>query len=159
MRMRHFLTLTIGLAAAFPLRAAAEDAFDACAIFTQEDATAAAGTAMAPEPVNPKVKRPKVVTTCTYTGSREGKPVVATTQFRFLRTPDEAGKLFEDERLKFQTKPMLMTGAETFWSGKNGQMHVRKGRAVINIAVGSPKPNERDIEQAKKLAELLIKKL
>jgi hypothetical protein len=114
---------------------------------------------MAPEPVNPKVKRPKVVTSCTYSGSKDGKAVAATTQFRFLRTPEEANKAFEEDRLKLQTKPMLMPGAETFWSGKTGQMHMRKGRAVVTIAVGPAKPNERDIEQAKKLAELLIKKL
>jgi len=158
MQMRHSLILVLGLAAALPLRAA-EDAFDGCTIFTQEDAEKAAATSMAGEPVNPKAKRPKVVTQCTYTGSKDGKAVTAMAQFKFLRTPDEANKAFEEERLKFQTKPMLMPGAETFWSAKTGQMHMRKGRAIITLAVGPAKPNERDIEQAKKLAELLIKKL
>lgn len=145
------------LIAALPV--AAEEAFDACALFTQEDAEKAAGTSMSGEPVNPKVKRPKVVTQCTYNGSKEGKAVAASAQFRFLRTPDEANKVFEEARLQYQTKPMLMPGAETFWSGKQGQMHVRKGKAIVTLTVGPAKPNERDIEQAKKLAELLIKKL
>jgi hypothetical protein len=155
MRVSHAVILSVALS----LPAAAQDAFDACATFTQEDAEKAAGTSMAGEPVNPKAKRPKVVLNCTYTGSKDAKAVAATAQFKFLRTPEEATKAFEDARLQYQTKPMLMPGAETFWSGKTGQMHMRKGRAVITLSVGPAKPGERDIEQAKKLAELLIKKL
>ena len=37
---------------------AAEEAFDACVIFTQADAEKALGTSASPEPLNPKVKRP-----------------------------------------------------------------------------------------------------
>ena len=159
MRVPQALVLTVVLSATLALPAAAQEAFDACAVFTPEDAQAALGTPVAGEPVNPKAKRPKVVTQCTYTGTKDAKPVSAAAQFRFLRTNEEANKSFEEARLQYQTKPMLMPGAETFWSGKTGQMHVRKGRAIVTLAVGPAKPNERDIEQAKKLAELLIKKL
>jgi hypothetical protein len=160
MHSRHYSLLFIGLATALALpAAAAEEAFDACTIFTQEDAEKVLGTTMAAEPVNPKVKRPKVVTQCTYNGSKDGKSVAATAQFKFARTPEEAGKAFEAERLQYQTKPMLLPGGESFWSGKTGQMHLRKGRATIALAVGPAKPNERDIEQARKLAEILLKKL
>ena len=70
--MRPIRTMIPALVvAAFAVPAAAQN-FDACEVFTQADAEAAMGTTMAPEPVNPKVKRPKVVLTCTYTGSKEG---------------------------------------------------------------------------------------
>jgi hypothetical protein len=137
----------------------AQDAFDACTVFTQDDAEKALGTAAAGEPANPKVKRPKVVPACTYNGSKEGKPVAASVLFKFGRTNDEAAKMFEEARLQFQTKPMLISGAEAFWSGKTGQMHLRKGRTWVALSVGPAKVNEREIEQAKKLAEILVKKL
>ena len=139
--------------------AMAQDAFDACTVFTQEDAEKALGTSAAGEPVNPKARRPKVVLACTYNGAKEGKPVAASAQFRFARSPDESARAFEEARLQLQTKPMLISGAEAFWAGKVGQMHVRKGRTWVTLAVGPAKVNERDIDQAKKLAEILVKKL
>lgn len=139
--------------------ATAQDAFDACTVFTQEDAQKALGTSAAGEPVNPKARRPKVVLACTYNGSKEGKPVAASAQFRFARSPEESVRAFEEARLQLQTKPMLISGAEAFWAGKVGQMHVRKGRTWITLSVGPAKVNERDIDQAKKLAEILVKKL
>src|ERR1700740_192998 len=78
----------ITVAAAFS-PAWAQEAFDACDVFTAEIAEKALGTAAAPEPVNPKVKRPKVVTTCTYTGAKDGKPVAASAQFRFAKNDAE----------------------------------------------------------------------
>src|SRR5262245_27049239 len=71
----------------------AQDAFDACNVFTQDDAEKALGTQAAGEPANPKVKRPKVVTSCTYAGSKDGKAVAASAQFKVSRTNDEAQKL------------------------------------------------------------------
>ena len=146
------------LAAAAVTSAAAQDAFDACNVFTAADAEAALGTAAAAEPVNPKAKRPKVVLACTYTGFKDNKPVAATAQFKFARTDAEAQKAFDDARLQYQTKPLYLSGAEAFWS-KTGQLNVRKGRTWLMLAVGPAKVNERDIDQAKKLAEILIKKL
>jgi hypothetical protein len=137
----------------------AQEAFDACTVFTQEDAQKALGTQATGEPVNPKVRRPKVVLGCAYHASRDGKPVAATAQFKFLRTPDEAARAFDEARLQLQTKPMLISGAEAFWSGKTGQMHVRKGRAWITLSVGPTTPRERDVDPARTLAELLVKKL
>lgn len=137
----------------------AQDAFDACTVFTQDDAEKVFATQAAGEPVNPKAKRPRVVTTCTYTASKDGKSLTASAQFKVSRNNDEAARQFEDARLQFQTKPMLISGAEAFWAGKTGQMHVRKGKTWVTLSVGTAKVNERDIEQAKKLAEILVKKL
>jgi hypothetical protein len=157
--MRKSLALFTALLAAAALPAAAQDAFDACAVFTQEDATTALGVPAAPEPVNPKAKRPKVVLGCAYHGNKEGKPVSATAQFKFARTPDEQLRAFEEARLQLQTKPMLLSGAEAFWAGKTGQMHVRKGRAWFTLQVGGATVRERELDHAKKLAETLVKKL
>jgi len=156
--MRLLQALAV-LAAAAATSAAAQDAFDACNVFTAADAESAMGTAAAAEPVNPKVKRPKVVLGCTYNGFKDNKPVAATVQFKFGRNDAEAQKAFDDARLQFQTKPMYISGAEAFWSGKTGQLNLRKGRTWVVLAVGPQKVNERDIEQAKKLAEILVKKL
>ena len=160
MRIAQAFAVLAALAAAAATPAAlAQDAFDACTVFTADDAEKALGTSAAAEPVNPKVKRPKVVTTCTYTGSKDGKPVAASALFKVGRNNDEAARAFEDARLQFQTKPMLISGAEAFWSGKKGEMHVRKGRTWVTLSVGPAKVNEREIEAAKKLAEILVKKL
>ena len=160
--MRKLKVLGVAAAAAALLACAgaraAEEAFDACNIFTAADAEAALGTAAAPEPVNPKVKRPRVVLQCTYNGFKDNKPVAATAQYKFSRTEAEAQRAFDEARLQFQTKPMYISGAEAFWS-KTGQINVRKGRAWLVLSVGPQKVNERDIEQAKKLAEILVKKL
>jgi hypothetical protein len=158
--MRPTRILIAALASALAAPAAIAQDFDACAVFTQADAEAALGTPAAPEPVNPKVKRPKVVLTCTYTGNKDGKAVAATVQFRSARTEAEISRAFDDHRMQVQTKPMLLGGgAEAFWSAKTGQMNVRKGRTWIQLAVGPERLNERDTEQAKKLAEILVKKL
>ena len=159
MRVSQALMIFATLGAAACLPAAAQDAFDACTVFTAQDAEKALGAPAAAEPVNPKVKRPKTVLGCTYAGAKEGKPVAATAQFRFLRTADEAGRAFDESRLQLQTKPMILSGAEAFWSGKTGQMHVRKGRAWMILSVGPAKVNEREVGDAKKLAEMLVKKL
>lgn len=140
--------------------AAAQEAFDACDMFTQADAEKALGTAAQGEPVNPKVKRPKVVPTCTYNGVKDGMPVAASAQFRFVKTEPEAQRAFDQHRLQVQTKPLLMPGVEAaFWSAKTGQMNLRKGRMWLTVSAGSSKLSERDVEQARRLAELIVKKL
>jgi hypothetical protein len=138
----------------------AQDAFDACDVFTQADAEKALGTAAQGEPVNPKVKRPRVVPNCTYSGFKDGKAVAASAQFRFAKTEPDAQRAFDEHRLQVQTKPLMIPGAEgAFWSAKTGQLNLRKGRTWITVAVGPPKLSERDMEPARKLAELLGKKL
>jgi len=80
-------------------------------------------------------------------------------QFKFGKTESETQKAFDDHRMQFQTKPMLISGAEAFWSSKTGQMNLRKGRAWVTVSVGPQKLNERDLNDAKKLAEILAKKM
>ena len=159
MAMLDALKFAALLCVAVATTARADEAFDACDVFTVQDAQQALGTAASAEPVNPKVRRPKVVVTCTYTGFKDGKPVAATVQFRFGRTEAEAQRAFEDARLQFQTKPMLLSDSEAFWSAKTGQLQLRKGRTWITISVGPAKADERDIDQARKLAEILAKKI
>jgi hypothetical protein len=38
-------------------------------------------------------------------------------------------------------------------------MHVRKGKTWVTLSVGPAKVNERELDQARKLAEILVKKL
>ena len=157
--MRKLTALAILGAACLSPAAWAQEAFDACEIFTQGDAEAALGTTAASEPLNPKVKRPKVVAICTYNGFKDGKAVAASAQFRFGKTDSDAQKAFDDARMQFQTKPMLISGTDAFWSAKTGQMNMRKGRAWLTLSVGPPKLSERDLNDAKKLAEILAKKM
>ena len=144
---------------ALALPAAAQEAVDACDVFTAEDAQAALGTSVQGEPVNPKVKRPKVITKCTYTGFKDGKPVAATAEFRFGRSESDVKGPFGEHRLQVQTKPILISGVEAFWSAKTGQMNIRKDRTWLTLSIGPAKPADRDADQARKAAELVVKKL
>ncbi|MGZ5067571.1 MAG: hypothetical protein ACXWG1_18500 [Usitatibacter sp.] len=158
--MRKLTTWAVlGAACLAPAAWAAEETFDACDVFTQEDAQKALGTTAAGETFNPKVKRPKVIPVCTYSGFKDGKPVAASVQFRFGKTDADAQRAFEDARMQFQTKPMLISGADAFWSAKTGQMNLRKGRTWVTVSVGAPKLTERDPADAKRLAEIILKKL
>ena len=137
-----------------------EEAFDACDVYTADDATKMLGTTANPEPVNPKVKRPRVIPVCTYTGNKDGKAVATSLQFRWGKTDDEAKREFDSARLQFQTKPLIISGYdEAFWSGKTGQLNVRKGRTWLIMSVGNEKVSERFVDDAKKLADMLAKKL
>ena len=139
---------------------AAEEAFDACLVFTQADAEKALGSAASPEPVNPKAKRPKVVTSCAYHGFKESKPVEARAQFKSARTDAEAQHAFDDAKLKLATKPLLIPGTDSsFWSAKTGEMNVRKGRHWLVVTVGSPRASEREMEPSRQLAQALAQKL
>ena len=158
MRKLHAMGAAALLAAGQAL--AAEEPFDACTFFTQSEAEKALGTPAAPEPVNPKVKRPKVVTTCAYHGVKDGRPVEARAQYRIAKNDAEAQHAFDDAKLKLATKPMLLPGVDqTFWSAKTGEMNVRKGRTWIVVSVGSPKATEREMDSARGLAEVLARKL
>lgn len=138
--------------------ASAQDAFDACEQFTQAEAQKVLGVSVEPEPVNPKARRPKVIPTCTWLASKDGKPYSASATFRFARSESDAQRAFDDEKLKFQTKPMLIGGAPAFWSAKLGNLQLLKGRTWIVIAVGGAKPPERDAEASRKVAEAIAKK-
>ena len=157
--MRH-LALVIAASAALAAAAAEPQGFDACQVFTQADAESALGGPAQPPPENPKAKRPKVVPACAYSGTRDGKPVAASAHFRIGKSDEETQKAFEDNRLQFQTKPLIIRGADAaFWSARTGEMNVRKGRTWVALAVGPQKPAERDMEAARKTAEALVKKL
>ncbi len=142
----------------WPVCAAAQEAFDACDVFTAKDAEAALGTA-ANEATVFKGKRPKVVMACNYTGSKDGRNVAASAQFRFARTEADMRQSFADARMELQTKPLFIDGNEAFWSARTGQLYVRKGRAWMTLAVGPDKQTERDLDTARRLAEALVKKL
>jgi len=160
--MRKLKTTILGIAAALLATSAwaQPQAFDACQVFTQADAEAALGGPAQPPVEIPKVRKPKVIPACTYTGTHDGKPVTATAHFRFGHNDDETARAFEDARLKFQTKPLLIRGVDgAFWSGRTGEMNLRKGRTWVSLAIGPQKPVERDIEVARKAAESLAKKL
>jgi hypothetical protein len=153
--VRFGLAVLVGT---FGLSAAAQEAFDACDIFTAKDAETALGTA-AQEATVFKGKRPKVVTDCKYTASKDGKSLAASAQFKFARTEADLRQAFGDARLELQTKPLVITGSEAFWSGKTGQLHLRKGRTWVTVSVGPEKPADRDLEAARKVAEAIAKKL
>ncbi len=153
------MILATALAAGAAAGACAQDSFDACELLTQAEATKALGVAAEPEPVNPKTKKPKVVPTCTWWGSKDGKSISASATFRFLRSDADAQRAFDEERLKFQTKPMMVGGASGFWSAKQGAVQLLKGRTWLVVVVGGEKPAERDAEASRKLAEAIAKKL
>ncbi len=147
------LAVTLGAGAA-----RAEEPFDACALFTQADAEKALGTPAAAEPAA-SARHPKTIPDCTYRGVKDGKPVAAAVHFRFARSEAEAQQAFEEARLDLQTKPLILGDADAFWSAKTGQMNLRKGRTWLTVSVGPAKPEERDEESAKKLAEILASKI
>ncbi len=149
----------VAVAALFAGGAAAQDAFDACDVFTQAEASKALGANVEAEPVNPKARKPKVVPTCTWWSSKDGKAVSASATFRFARSEADAQRAFDEEKLKFQTKPMLIGHASAFWSAKQGTLQFLKGRTWVVVAVGGAKPAERDADGARKVAEALEKKL
>jgi hypothetical protein len=157
--MRMIRSMVLAALAAGGMAGAAAQEFDACDVFTQEVATHALGQNVEAEPVNPKVKRPKVIPTCTWWSSKDGKPVSASVTFRFGKTEADVQRAFDDEKLKFQTKPMLIGDATAFWSAKQGALQLLKGRTWIVVSVGGAKPSERDADGSKKIAEMLEKKL
>ncbi len=151
--------MAAALLAVWTTGALAQDAFDACEVFTQADAQKALALAVEAEPVNPKARRPKVIATCTWLTFKEGKPISASANFRVAKTDGDAQRAFGEEKLKFQSKPMLIGDATAFWSAKQGVVQLLKGRTWVVVTVGGAKPAERDAEAARKVAEVLEKKL
>ena len=136
----------------------AQDAFDACEILTADDAKAALGTDVFEATVF-KGKRPKVVPDCKYTASKDGRNLSASVHFRFARSEADLGQSFSDARMEMQTKPLSVGGQPAFWAGKKGELHMRKGRTWVVVVVGPDKPGDRDMEAARKVAEMIAKKL
>ena len=159
MRIEWKRALAAAGLATLALGAAAEEGFDACAVFTPEDAQKVIGKEAAAEPANPRAKRPKMIPACTYHAVKDGTKVAATASFRFGRTPEEVQRAFEGARMEFQTKPMLIEGADAFWSARTGEMTLRKGRTWVTLAVGPSQLNQREVNDAKRLAEILARKL
>lgn len=151
--------LGAAFAAALLTPAAAQEPFDACNVFTQEDAEKALGAAATPEAAQAKGRRPRVVNQCAYSGVKDGAPVAASAQFRIGRNNEESQRAFDEARLQHQTKPMLLPGAEAFWAGKSGVLHLRKGKAWVTLSVGPAKAPDRKLEDARRLAEILAPKL
>ena len=147
------LTCTTALAAPH-----AYAAFDACDVFTQAEAESVMEVAVANDARSRK--RPWLVTTCSYRATKEGLPVEASVHFRFSGSDLEAQRAFDEARMSLQTKPFIMPGgAEAFWSARTGEMNLRKGRAWVTMSVGPDAVKDRDLEPARKLAEMIAKKL
>jgi hypothetical protein len=141
---------------ALPLAVLAQgkDAFDACQLLTQADAEKALGKAVA-VPELPKGKKAVVSATCTWTAGED----IVSAQFIGAKTDADAKKAFDEMRLQFQTKPVMLTGMEGFWSAKSGKFYALKGRTAVIVGLGSPKLNERDAEKSRNLAVALLAKI
>ena len=134
------------------IEAFAEESFDACAVFTQEEASKALGSAANPDPVNPKAKRPKMVPVCSYHAVKDGMKLAATVTFHFGKSNEEVQRAFEDARMRLQTKPMLISGADAFWSARSGEMTLRKGRTwkthrTLKVSAGAAAPTNPPVNK------------
>lgn len=156
MRMNLKLLLVAATTVAAPVLA--QD-FDACTVFTPDDASKALGMPAEGGPAHPKARRPKMVPACTYTATKDGKPVAATVSFKWGKTDAEAQKAFADARMQFQSKPMLISGTDAFWSASLGEMMMRKGRTLVTVAVGPKQASLREVNDARRLAEILARKM
>ncbi len=148
--------ILITLVLALPMAAfgQSKDAFDACQVLTQADAEKALGKPVA-VPELPKGKKPVPSATCTWTAGEDS----VSAQFIGAKTDAEAKKAFDEMRLQYQTKPLMMSGMEGFWSAKTGKFYALKGRTAVIVALGSPRVNERDAEKSRVIAEFLLNKL
>jgi hypothetical protein len=162
--MRLLKMVPAALIVAAPAVMAAEQAFDACQVFTQGDAQQVVGAPMQSPPEPPRGKHPKpapkVVPACMYSGVKDGKPVAASVRFHFTKSDAETLREFEDNRMRIQTKPLLIPGIDAaFWSARTGEMNLRKGNTWVTLTIGPEKAVEREMDSARKLAETLAKKL
>jgi hypothetical protein len=148
--------ILIILVLALPMAAfgQSKDVFDACQVLTQEDAEKALGKPVA-VPELPKGKKPVPSATCTWTAGEDS----VSAQFIGAKTDAEVKKAFDEMRLQYQTKPVMMTGIEGFWSAKTGKFYALKGRTAVIVGLGSPRLNERDADKSRKLAVALLDKM
>lgn len=136
--------------------------FDACSIFTAEDAEKALAVTVKKDVVNSKVKsKDKAVLACSYSSdSGDAKPPqVAAVLFRFARTEEEAKHLFSESRLAVRGRPMIIARADTFWDEKLGQLNVLKGSVWLTVNAGPAGAQKREPDTAKKIAAALIPKI
>lgn len=157
--MKFFRTmLVIGLVAANAVVAQAPKEFDACRVFTAEDAGKVLGVPATQDIVSSKVK---VVLACNYTStSGDAKTLqVAGASFRFARSDGEARRSFSEARLEVRGKPMMVAGKDAFWVEKLGQLNVLKGNTWLTVSAGPVGMQGRDATPAIKLAEILLPKI
>jgi hypothetical protein len=161
MKICHSLLIMFAVSAAACMAQTPKD-FDACRIFTAEDAEKALAVAVKKDVVNSKVKsKDKTALACSY--SSESGDVkafqVAAVLFRFARSDEEAKGLFSESRREVRGRPMIIAGADTFWDEKLGQLNVLKGNVWLIVTAGPAGQQKRESEAAKKLAETLIPKI
>jgi hypothetical protein len=136
--------------------------FDACSIFTAEDAEKALAVAVKKDVISSKVKsKDKTALACSYSSeSGDGKALqAAAVLFRFARSDEEAKGLFSESRREVRGRPMIIARADTFWDEKLGQLNVLKGNVWLTINAGSAGLQKHEPGAAKKLAEALIPKI
>lgn len=131
--------------------------FNACALFTADDAAAILGTAVEQEVF--KSKAPKVQPNCVYTAKPDGKTLLVSVQFRFYRSAAEAVAALKEARLEARGQPLILGGQDAYWHPKQALLVVTKGNSIVTITAGPARENERLPELARKAAEKLLPKL
>lgn len=153
-------TLLLGALLNVAIAQSSKDAsreFNACSLFTADDAAAVLGTSVEQEVF--KTKAPKVQPNCVYTGKVDGKASVISVQFRFFRSPQEAVAALKDARLEGRGQPLILGGQDAYWHPKQAYLVITKGNSVVTITAGPSRENERLPELARKAAERLLPKL
>jgi hypothetical protein len=148
------ILLALVLVLPFAASGQGKDAFDACQVLTQADAEKALGKAVA-VPEIPKGKKPVASATCTWMAGEDS----VSAQFIGGKTDADVKKAFDEMRLQYQTKPMMLSGMEGFWSARTGKFYALKGRTAVIVGLGSPRLNERDVEKSRNLAVSLLNKM
>ncbi|MDX2218870.1 MAG: hypothetical protein SF172_07605 [Burkholderiales bacterium] len=131
--------------------------FNACSLFTAEDAATVLGTSVEQEVF--KSKAPKVQPNCVYTAKADGKALLISVQFRFFRSPTEAVAALKEARLEARGQPLILSGQDAYWNAKQALLVVTKGNSIVTITAGPARENERVPELARKVAERLLPKL
>jgi hypothetical protein len=131
--------------------------FNACALFTAEDAAAALGAPAEPEVV--KGKPPRIQPNCQYTAALDGKPLIAAVQFRFFKSSAEALAVLKESRLEARGRPFIIGGQDAYWHPKLAHLVIAKGSALITVTAGPAKEAERLPDPARKAVERLLPKL
>lgn len=152
--------LVMGLVATNAAVAQEPKEFDACRVFTSQDAEKVLGVIVTQDVVNSKAKV-KVVLACNYTStSGDARTLqVAGASFRFAHNDDEAKRSFSEARHGVRGKPMIVAGKDAFWIEKLGQLNVLKGNTWLTVSAGPVGMQGRDATPAIKLAEILLPKI
>lgn len=131
--------------------------FNACLLFTADDAKAVLGAVAEAEVL--KSKPAKVQPNCVYTATVDGKPQMLSVQFKFFRSNAEAVAAVKEARLEARGRPLILEGQDAYWHPKQAHLVVTKGNSVVTITAGPARENERVPELARKAAERLLPKL